>query len=57
MFMGLLCLLAALIVLVPTFQGTKYAEVSSRLSQESFELDVWQSKADFRAWCHDEKVW
>ncbi|KAF1957092.1 ankyrin, partial [Byssothecium circinans] len=52
--LSLLGLLVALIAFVPGFQGTKYGKESVRLAKESLELDVWQSKVAFRAWCQDE---
>ena len=52
-FLGLLI---ALIGLVLGFQGTNYGKESVQLAKESLELDVWQGKLAFRAWCQDEMV-
>ena len=54
--LSLIGLVVALIGLGPGFQGTKYGKEAVQLAKESLELDVWQSKVAFRAWCQDEMV-
>ena len=54
--LGLLSLVAALIGLVPGFQGGKYGKISTQLAKESLELDEWQAKVTFRAWCQEKIV-